>query len=201
MIVRITLLLGVFFMSCACGTGQDPNYNSASLHAAQFSYQNLAAGEKEKLAAAVRVKYEKLLGKNFSGQIIVAKNGAIVFEEYKGYANYSSKTDISSETPIHLASISKTFTGMAVLKLWEQHKIDIAAPVTKYLPKFPYENVSIEQLLSHRSGLPDYTYFMETRKYTNVKTKTKKGRWINKLKLIAKATKINVNLFKGFMFI
>ncbi len=197
MIVRISLLLGVFFMSCACGTGQDPNYNSASLHSTQFTYQSLSSGEKEKLAMAVRAKYEKLLGKNFSGQIVVAKNGEIVFEDYKGYANYASKADISPETPIHLASISKTFTGMAVLKLWEQHKIDLAAPVTKYLPTFPYDNVTIEQLLSHRSGLPDYTYFMETRKYVSVKTKTKRGRWVKKLKLIADEKPFKTGLYNN----
>ena len=184
-------------MSCACGTGQDPNYNSASLHSSQFTYQSLPSGEKEKLAVAVKAKYDKLLGKNFSGQIIVAKNGEIVFEDYKGYANYASKADISPETPIHLASISKTFTGMAVLKLWEQHKIDLAAPVTKYLPKFPYNNITIEQLLSHRSGLPDYTYFMETRKYISVKTKTKRGRWVNKLKLVADEKPFKTGLYNN----
>jgi CubicO group peptidase (beta-lactamase class C family) len=146
---------------------------------------------------AVRAKYEKLLGKNFSGQIVVAKNGEIVFEDYKGYANFASKADISPETPIHLASISKTFTGMAVLKLWEQHKIDLTAPVTKYLPKFPYDNITIEQLLSHRSGLPDYAYFMETRKYVSVKTKTKRGRWVKKLKLIADEKPFKTGLYNN----
>ena len=72
---------------------------------------------------------------------------------------------MAPETPIHLASVSKTFTGMVALKLCEQEKLDLKAPVTKYIPNFPYTEVTIEQLLSHRSGLPDYTYFMESRKY------------------------------------
>ena len=185
MIVRISLLLGVFFLSCACGTGQGPKMNSESAVASNFTYKNLGATEKEKLAEEVRAKYQKLLGKNFSGEIVVAKNGEIVFEDYKGFSNYATKSPIVAETPIHLASISKTFTGMAALKLWEQHKLDLQAPVTKYLPNFPYTDVTIEQLLAHRSGLPDYTYFMETHKYITVKTKNKRGRWVKRLQLVA----------------
>jgi CubicO group peptidase (beta-lactamase class C family) len=186
MIVRISLLLGVFFLSCACGTGQGPKINSDAALTSNFTYRTLGTGEKVKLTDEVRAKYQKLFGKNFSGQIVVAKNGEIVFEEYKGFANYATKTPIIPETPIHLASISKTFTGMAALKLWEQHKLDLQAPVTKYLPNFPYLEVTVEQLLSHRSGLPDYTYFMETHKYISVKTKNKRGRWVKKLQLVSK---------------
>ena len=174
----------VFFLSCACGTSQGPKSNS-DLASGNFTYKSLTAGEKDKLAEEIRVKYDKLLGKNFSGQIVVAKNGEIVFEDYKGYANYTTKSLINPETPIHLASISKTFTGMATLKLWEEQKIALDAYVTKYLPNFPYPEITIEQLLSHRSGLPDYSYFMETRKYVSVKTKNKRGKWVKKLKLIA----------------
>jgi CubicO group peptidase (beta-lactamase class C family) len=184
MIVRISFLCFVFFLSCACGTSQGPKSN-IDLASGNFTYKSLTAGEKEKLGEEIRVKYDKLLGKNFSGEIVVAKNGEIVFEDYKGYANYMTKSLINPETPIHLASISKTFTGMATLKLWEEQKIDLNAFVTLYLPNFPYPSITIEQLLSHRSGLPDYTYFMETRKYVSVKTKNKRGKWVKKLKLIA----------------
>jgi CubicO group peptidase (beta-lactamase class C family) len=184
MIVRIPLLFFAFFLSCAGGPSQGPKAN-ADIAPNNFTYKSLSAGEKEKLAAEIRAKYEKILGKSFSGEIIVAKNGEIVFEDYKGFSNYATKSPINPETPIHLASISKTFTGMAALKLWEEHKLDLNASVNKYLPNFPYVEVTIEQLLSHRSGLPDYTYFMETHKYQAVKSKNKKGRWVKKLQLIS----------------
>ena len=184
MIVRIALLFFTYFLSCACGTSQGPKTNT-DLASANITYKNLTAGEKEKLAAEIRTKYEKLLGKNFSGEIVVSKNGEIVFEDYKGFSNYATKSPINPETPIHLASISKTFTGMATLKLWEEKKIDLEAAASKYLPNFPYKEVTIQQLLSHRSGLPDYTVIMETHKYITVKTKNKKGRWVKKMKLIS----------------
>lgn len=184
MIVRISLLSTLFVLICACGTSQGPKYQEG-LNTPSFTYNKLSDTERDRLNTEVKAKYEKLFGnRGFSGQILVAKNGEIVFEDYKGYANISQKTPVVPETPIHLASVSKTFTGMVAMKLWEQEKLDLKAPVTKYLPNFPYTEVTIEQLLSHRSGLPDYTYFMESRKYASVKVKNKRGRWVKKLKLI-----------------
>ncbi|MEI7959301.1 MAG: serine hydrolase domain-containing protein [Chitinophagaceae bacterium] len=185
MIVRLTLILGIFFLSCSGGTSQ----GSLPMEVNRPSKPSLSAVDKEKLMEEIKAKYEKLLGsKGFSGEIVVAKNGEIIFEDYKGFSNYSSKTPMQPETPIHLASISKTFTGMATLKLWEQNKLDLKAPVTQYLPKFPYSQVTIEQLLSHRSGLPDYTYFMETKKYISIRAKNKKGKWVNRLQLVKNET-------------
>ena len=184
MIVRISFLSTLFVLICACGTSQGPRFQDA-LNTPSFTYNKLSDTERDRLSAEIKLKYDKLLGnRGFSGQILVSKNGEIIFEDYKGYSNLSQKSPIIPETPIHLASVSKTFTGMVAMKLWEQEKLDLKAPITKYLPNFPYTEVTIEQLLSHRSGLPDYTYFMESRKYVSVKVKTKRGRWVKKLKLI-----------------
>ena len=192
MLIRFTLLLGFFFLSISCGTGQGPRFldNTSNII--------LSNDEKERLIAEVKAKYQTLLGnKGFSGQILIAKNGEVIFEDYKGYSNYSDKTAIIPETPIHLASISKTFTGMAALKLWEEEKLDLKAPVTKYFASFPYKEVTIEQLFSHRSGLPDYTYFMEPNKYKTVKVKNKRGRWVKKLKLIKAETPFRQGLYNN----
>ena len=192
MFMRFTLLLGFFFLSIACGTGQGPRFLDIS------ATTILNNDDKERLIAEVKAKYETILGnKGFSGQILIAKNGEVIFEDYKGYSNYSDKTAIIPETPIHLASISKTFTGMAALKLWEEEKLDLKAPVTKYISNFPYASVTIEQLLSHRSGLPDYTYFMEPNKYKTVKVKNKRGRWVKKLKLIKAETPFRQGLYNN----
>lgn len=181
MIVRLACLFCFFFLNCSCGTSQGAKYLSNP----NFPNNALSANNKEKLSAEVKAKYDLLLGnKGFSGEIIVAKNGEIIFEDYRGFSDFGSKAAMLPETPIHLASISKTFTGMAALKLWEQHKLDLKAPVTKYFSNFPYTDVTIEQLLSHRSGLPDYTVFMESRKYNVSKVKNKKGRWVKKIELI-----------------
>ena len=80
MIVRIPLLLFAFFLSCAGGPNQGPKAN-AEVAPNNFTYKTLSNGEKERLAAEIRAKYEKLLGRSFSGEIVVAKNGEIVFED------------------------------------------------------------------------------------------------------------------------
>ncbi len=194
MIVRFAFIFSFYFLNCACGTSQGPKYSENP----NFSSTGLSVTDKEKLTAEVKAKYDILLGKKgFSGEIVVAKNGEIIFEDYKGFSDFGNKTAMLPETPIHLASISKTFTGMAMLKLWEQNKLDLKATVTKYIPNFPYNDVTIEQLLSHRSGLPDYSVFMESHKYKAIKVKNKRGRWVKKIKLIKSETPFKKGLYNN----
>lgn len=98
----------------------------------------------------------------FNGSILVAKNGEVIFEKYSGFWNPRVKRDsISPSTPFHLASVSKTFTAMAILKMQQEGKLNIADPVSKYLAGFPLQGVTIKTLLNHRSGIPNYVHYME----------------------------------------
>jgi len=97
-----------------------------------------------------------------NGSILVAKNGEILYEYYAGFNNPRRKEDsINQNTPFHLASVSKTITSVAVLKLWQDGKLNINDTVSKYLAGFPCEGVTIKTLLNHRSGLPNYVHYME----------------------------------------
>ena len=104
-----------------------------------------------------------MLGRgNFNGSVLVAKNGEIIFEQYKGFRNPRVRRDsITPSTAFHLASVSKTITGMAILKLAEEGKLNIEDTVAKYLVGFPCPGVTIKTLLNHRSGLPNYVHYME----------------------------------------
>ncbi|MEO6404646.1 MAG: serine hydrolase domain-containing protein, partial [Ferruginibacter sp.] len=102
-----------------------------------------------------------LKNSGFNGGILVAKNGNIVFESYKGTAHLRGRDTITAATSFHIASVSKTFTAMAVLKLWEQGKLSIDSLFSFYFPSFNYPGVTVRSLLNHRSGLPNYLYFME----------------------------------------
>lgn len=98
-----------------------------------------------------------------NGSVLVAKHGQIIYETYNGKSNpraHNSDT-ITANTPFHLASVSKTFTGMAIMKLYEQGKLGIDDTVSKYLAGFPCEGVTIRTLLNHRSGIPKYDHYME----------------------------------------
>ncbi len=104
---------------------------------------------------------ETLLRSRFNGAILVARNGKIIFENYQGLQNVLSGEPIDSSTAFHLASVSKTFTAMAILKLWENAALLLDDPVAKYLEGFPFPLITVRNLLSHRSGLPNYVHFVE----------------------------------------
>jgi CubicO group peptidase (beta-lactamase class C family) len=95
----------------------------------------------------------------YSGGFIVVKNGRVLYEDYKGYANTKTGEKITASTPIHLASVSKVLTCIAILRLVQQDNIVLDQKVTDWLPSFPYKNTTIRTLLNHRSGLQHYANF------------------------------------------
>lgn len=126
-------------------------------------FDSLTPQQVAEYAAKVNEFYDThLVRTGFNGAILVAKNGHIIFEKYRGYSDFRTKDTITEHSPFHLASISKTFTGMMVLKLWEEGKLSLDDTLQKYFPKLPYHGITIRMLLCHRSGLPNYLYFMDS---------------------------------------
>jgi len=122
----------------------------------------LPKAETQRLHDACEHWYDSaLLYRGFNGGMLVAKNGNIVFEKYTGTAHLPGTDVITANTPLQIASVSKTFTAMAVLKLWQDGKLNIDDELSKYIKVFNYPGVTIRSLLDHRSGLPNYLYFME----------------------------------------
>jgi CubicO group peptidase (beta-lactamase class C family) len=122
----------------------------------------LTGPEAERYTVMTEHFFDPMLAGRFNGSILVAKNGVVLYEKYKGFRDPRHHQDsITSHTAFHLASISKTFTAMSVLKLWQDGKLDIHDPVSKYLTGFPYPAVTIQSLLDHRSGLHNYVHYMD----------------------------------------
>ncbi len=122
----------------------------------------ISAIEKQSIVAQCQLFYDTtLFPSGLNGGIIVAKGGNIIFERYKGFINLDNLHPITSNTPLHIASVTKTFTAMAILKLQEQGKLNITDSLTQYFPGFNYPGVTIKTLLDHRSGLPNYLYYMD----------------------------------------
>ncbi len=141
------------------GSGADSAYTLITLPAPQPVSKEVS----DRLNRACSLWFDSsLLLKGFNGGIIVAKNGHIVFEKYTGTAHLPGSDLITAQTPLHIASVTKTFTAMAVLKLWQDGKLNIDDELSQYLPRFNYPGITIRSLLNHRSGLPNYLYFMET---------------------------------------
>lgn len=100
--------------------------------------------------------------KGFNGTVLVTKYDQVVFKGAFGYADFRSKDTLSTQSAFQLASVSKQFTAMAVMMLQEQGKLSYEDSVQQYIPDFPYQGITIRQLLTHRSGLSNYTYFSDT---------------------------------------
>ena len=92
------------------------------------------------------------------GHLLILHKGEPIFEKCYGYANLETMTPINSDSVFHMASISKPFTGMAVMMLHERGLLNIYDDVRKYIPdliNFP-EPLTIKQMLNHVSGLKDH---------------------------------------------
>ncbi|MBK9570212.1 MAG: serine hydrolase [Chitinophagaceae bacterium] len=64
-----------------------------------------------------------LLNKGFNGGILIAKNGEVIYEKYAGKIDIRKKDSLSNTTPLHIASTSKTFTAIAILRLVQEKNI------------------------------------------------------------------------------
>ncbi len=159
-----SVLLILFFCGCYATTDKyQLKREASSVPVIPTNYpSSLEKNDFKKIFEAADDFYEGTLKPSrFNGGILIAKKGQIVFEKYNGYQNHWSKDLMDSSTSFHLASVSKTFTGMAVLKLWEEGRLGLNDEVSYYLPGFPFAGVTVKTLLNHRSGLPNYVHFME----------------------------------------
>ena len=93
----------------------------------------------------------------FNGAWLYAEKGEIVSKGALGFRDAEDKLPITEDTIFQLASISKTFTGTAVMLLVRQGKLSLEDRITKYFPELTaYEGVTVRHLLNHTSGIPDY---------------------------------------------
>ena len=95
----------------------------------------------------------------FNGNVLVLKGGRVIYKGCFGYCNYSTKDTLNEKTSFQIASSSKPFTSTAILKLVEQGKLSLTDTLGKFFPGFPYKNITVQMLLCHRSGLPNYLLF------------------------------------------
>ncbi|MCJ0741662.1 serine hydrolase domain-containing protein [Pedobacter montanisoli] len=97
----------------------------------------------------------------FNGNALVARKGKIIYQGAKGWADYLHRDSLKINSEFELASITKTFTGVAIMQLVEQGKLSLNDNVKKFFPNFPYEGITIKLLLTHRSGMMNYVYFID----------------------------------------
>ncbi len=166
MIRQSCILFSLIILLGSCNTGNKKTANTAKDSTSKINIPPPTALSKAEAARLYNICLQwydsSLKLRGFNGGMLVAKKGNIVFEAYNGNAHLNAHDAVDSLTPFHIASVSKTFTAMAILKLWQDGLLNIDDEYSKYFPQFNYPGVTIRDLLSHRSGLPNYLYFMET---------------------------------------
>jgi CubicO group peptidase (beta-lactamase class C family) len=91
--------------------------------------------------------------------ILIAKQGQIIYEKAFGSANLELNVAMKPDMVFRIGSITKQFTAIGILQLVEQGKISLQDSVQKYIPDFPSKGrtITIENLLTHTSGIIDYS--------------------------------------------
>ncbi len=96
----------------------------------------------------------------FNGNVLIAQKGIVLYKNCFGLGHFErgERDTLVEDSKFQLASLSKTFTAVGTLKLIEMGKLSLDDSIQKFYPDFPYHGISVRELLSHRSGLPNYAY-------------------------------------------
>ncbi|MEA3297553.1 MAG: serine hydrolase domain-containing protein [candidate division Zixibacteria bacterium] len=97
---------------------------------------------------------------NFRGAVLVARDGKVILASGYGFANEEFGEENTNDTKFMIGSITKQFTASAILRLQEKGLLKVQDPINQYLldyPRFAGGKVTIHHLLTHTSGIPNYT--------------------------------------------
>lgn len=137
----LTLSLAVFFVSAKNATASDQ----------PAIVDGTVRGE---LAERLDDHMKKLESGGFSGVLLVAKDGKVILAKGYGMANREKKVRVTADTVMCIGSVTKQFTGAAILKLEAQGKLKVTDPITRYFKDVPDDKTSItlHHLLTHSAG-------------------------------------------------
>ena len=118
------------------------------------SAQEITRKVDEYVNAAMRVS-------RFGGAVLVARDGQPIVSRGYGMANIEHNVPNTPQTVFRIGSVTKQFTGMAIVMLQERGKLSVNDPVCKHLPDCPqaWQPITIKNLLTHTAGIPNYTEF------------------------------------------
>lgn len=127
---------------------------AAAQNAASPSAQEITKKIDEYMNAAVKVD-------NFSGSILVARDGQPIVSKGYGMANVELDVPNQPQTVFRLGSVTKQFTTMAIMMLQERGKLNANDAACKYLENCPaaWQPITIKNLMTHTAGVPNYTSF------------------------------------------
>ena len=163
------MLAAAALMVIVCHVGNRPNSSEPAEAIVVEQQQEVShcTFTSEQMANVDNVVKKKIQSGDFSGVILIGQKNNILYEQAYGLANIVENEPITDTTAFQLASVSKQFTAVAILQLYERGKLQLNDYVAQYLPGFPYPDITIRQLLVHRSGLPNYHYLCDRKPMLN----------------------------------
>lgn len=119
--------------------------------------------------------FQQKVREGLNGNVLVAQKGMVLYKHCFGLGHFErgQRDTLVDDSKFQLASLSKTFTAVGTLKLIELGKLKFEDTIQKFYPDFPYHGITIRELLSHRSGLPNYQYAFDDSMKVNFYKKEK----------------------------
>lgn len=119
------------------------------------SYAMMAqsAADPKKLDSVLSLLYKT---NRFNGTVLYAEKGKVLYKKSFGVIDHRTNQPLTTASSFNLASVTKQFIGMCIMILKERGQLQIDDDVRKYIPELPYEGISIRNLLTHTSGIPEY---------------------------------------------
>lgn len=103
----------------------------------------------------------------FSGYVYISKKGTVLLDKGYGKADFDKGIPNTKQTKFDIASLTKQITAFSIMQLQEKKLLDVNDKIEKYLPSFPHGNeITIHQLLSHTSGLPEHSTEFDIKKFS-----------------------------------
>jgi len=160
-IIAVAALATILFTNCTSSSKSpvDPTVRTVDDDRADSVLVAYDPAKGDKFIADFVQNLHKKYG--FNGNVLVARDGKILYQKAVGWADYLHRDSLNINSEFEMASITKTFTGVAIMQLVEKGKLSLKDDVKKFYPNFPYEGINIKLLLTHRSGMMNYVYFTD----------------------------------------
>jgi len=167
-LIGLGIVLTMLVFGGSCGQNQPQSRNTAALRTCA-SEQVLTDSEEQAIRQQINAEdktrqideiFRQKVRAGFNGNVLVAQKGVVLYQRCFGleHLERNQRDSLVPESKFQLASLSKTFTAVATLKLIETGRLSLDDSIQQFYPQFPYHGITIRELLSHRSGLPNYAY-------------------------------------------
>lgn len=155
-ILLLCFSLGLLF-SASCGRKHGPRGSVPMLKIDSLFVNLSQPALTKRIAATDKAFTEMRKSQGLNGVVLYAEGGQVIYKKAFGWRNLVQQKDsLRIDDQFQLASVSKMFTAEAIMLLYSKGKLNYEDDITKYIPEFPYQGITIRHLLNHRSGLSRY---------------------------------------------